>query len=176
MKKCPKCNIEKELLEFNSQKTRCLICHRIAAQLWRDNNLEKNREIQKDYTKNRRCKNSQTKHSKSHYRRNKKRIIDKVKVLNKVRHSVVFNTIVDYLLLNACVDCGEKNPLKLTFDHVRGNKEFNISDSFRVGYSLEKIFLEIEKCEVRCFNCHMEKTAIERGYITYKILRERNII
>jgi hypothetical protein len=33
----------------------------------------------------------------------------------------------DYFKTHPCVDCGEPNPLKLSFDHVRGKKAFAVS-------------------------------------------------
>jgi hypothetical protein len=69
-----------------------------------------------------------------------------------------------YLKNNPCVDCGETDPVVLTFDHI-SNKEFNISCV--VGsYSWDRILKEIHKCEVRCANCHMRKTA--KDYNWYK--------
>jgi len=61
-----------------------------------------------------------------------------------------------------CVDCGELDPIVLHFDHVRGIKEFSIADM--VTYSMKRVWKEIEKCDVRCANCHTRKTALEQGW------------
>jgi hypothetical protein len=68
-----------------------------------------------------------------------------------------------YLLKNPCVDCGENNPLVLTFDHVRGDKRFGISEMVGRGWCMETIKAEIGKCDVVCFNCHMRRERIKRG-------------
>lgn len=55
-----------------------------------------------------------------------------------------------------CTDCGIKYPsYVMDFDHVRGEKQFNIG-----SYPLTTIPLakEIEKCDVVCSNCHRERT------------------
>lgn len=64
----------------------------------------------------------------------------------------------DYLLEHPCVDCGESDPIVLEFDHVRGEKIINISNAVGHGWGREKILAEIEKCDVRCANCHRRKT------------------
>lgn len=65
--------------------------------------------------------------------------------------------IQSYLQGHPCVDCGEADIMVLEFDHVRGKKHFTISDFSRVTYSLTKVKTEIEKCDVRCANCHRRK-------------------
>jgi len=60
----------------------------------------------------------------------------------------------DYLRLHPCVDCGNSDVRVLEFDHVRGKKETNVSNIIRNGWKLERLISEIEKCEVRCCNCH----------------------
>jgi hypothetical protein len=40
---------------------------------------------------------------------------------------------------------------------VRGTKKGNISDMVNNGWSLETIRVEISKCDVVCFNCHMKR-------------------
>ncbi len=69
--------------------------------------------------------------------------------------------IYEYLQTHPCVDCGESDPIVLQLDH-QGDKTANVSDLVKVG--LTRIKQEIEKCEVRCSNCHAMKTAKERGY------------
>jgi hypothetical protein len=48
----------------------------------------------------------------------------------------------------------------LEFDHLR-DKKFAIGKAASGGYSLKKIQEEVEKCVVRCANCHRKKTAVQ---------------
>ncbi len=66
--------------------------------------------------------------------------------------------IKEYLLSNPCIDCGETDTIVLEFDHVRGEKINNVSKMVQSGASIDKIKSEIDKCEVRCANCHRRVT------------------
>jgi hypothetical protein len=57
-----------------------------------------------------------------------------------------------------CVDCGEADPIVLEFDHVRDTKVNGISDLVYRNANLAVIQAEIDKCEVRCANCHRRVT------------------
>ena len=70
------------------------------------------------------------------------------------------NFIASYLTSHACVDCGESDTVVLDFDHVRGEKLYNISQMVAERCSIKTIEAEIAKCEVRCSNCHRRKTAL----------------
>jgi len=52
-----------------------------------------------------------------------------------------------------CVDCGERDPLVLEFDHLR-DKCFGIAQGFR-DRNWQSILDEIAKCIVLCGNCHL---------------------
>ena len=56
-----------------------------------------------------------------------------------------------------CVDCGMTDIRCLDFDHL-GDKKSNISVMVHTSRALSVIKAEIEKCEVRCSNCHRIKT------------------
>lgn len=65
----------------------------------------------------------------------------------------------EYLLSHPCVDCGEGDLRVLDFDHRPGSgKSHNVMFLVNSGYSLERIRAEIEKCDVRCRNCHARVT------------------
>lgn len=70
----------------------------------------------------------------------------------------------NYLLEHPCVDCGETNPVVLEFDHVRGTKHFNIGEAASRVLSLKRVQAEVAKCEVRCANCHRQKTYRDAGH------------
>lgn len=56
-----------------------------------------------------------------------------------------------------CADCGALYPsYVLDFDHVRGEKEFAISQ--HQTRSPEQIAVEIAKCDLVCANCHRIRT------------------
>ena len=59
-----------------------------------------------------------------------------------------------------CADCDVKYPPHvMDFDHVRGEKEFGIGESYyRVGR--KRLLAEIAKCDVVCANCHRERTFV----------------
>ena len=72
--------------------------------------------------------------------------------------------VIDYLKSHPCVDCGESDPVVLDFDHVRGQKTESVTRMLMAGYSTKTLLKEIEKCEVRCANCHRRKTARTQGW------------
>lgn len=73
-----------------------------------------------------------------------------------------------YLAEHPCIDCGETDIVVLQFDHVRGHKRDNVSSLARSGHPLEVIKTEIDKCEIRCANCHVRKTAREQNWYKAK--------
>jgi hypothetical protein len=70
--------------------------------------------------------------------------------------------IDEYLSAHPCVDCGESNIALLDFDHI-GNKVGDVASMVRDARSWGVIADEIAKCEVRCANCHMRRTARMMG-------------
>jgi len=69
----------------------------------------------------------------------------------------------NYLKAQPCVDCGESDPVVLQFDHFK-DKKYQLANLVGSNRSWQVILKEIEKCEVRCANCHYRKTAREKGY------------
>ena len=74
--------------------------------------------------------------------------------------------IVEYLKQHPCADCGEEDILVLQFDHVRGEKKYVLSVIICGGHSWNTVWNEILKCDVRCANCHIRKTA--KDFKNYK--------
>lgn len=79
------------------------------------------------------------------------------------RRRNAYRSFIDgYKSEHPCVDCGESDPVVLDFDHVLGKKKFNIG-SAASGKTIAEIVAEIEKCEVRCANCHRRATHLRRS-------------
>lgn len=81
--------------------------------------------------------------------------------------------IYDYVFTHGCVDCGENSPECCDFDHVTGEKSGNISQMVHRGLCKETILKEIEKCVIRCANCHRKKTA--KDFNWYADLMKHNV-
>lgn len=71
--------------------------------------------------------------------------------------------VYDYLLNHPCVDCGENDPIVLEFDHISDKSE-SISVMVKNRKTIKSIQQEINKCEVRCSNCHKRRTAKQFGW------------
>lgn len=76
------------------------------------------------------------------------------------RHREKIRTKLFYFLSEkSCIDCGEKDPIVLEFDHREPKGKFKIVAKMLSGhYSWESVEREIKKCEIRCANCHRRKT------------------
>lgn len=137
MKKCSRCGKEKSLAEFNFK------------------NLSKG-------LRHYHCKECSRLYVRSHYERNKKYYLLKARRRNQVVRREIRGYVWNYLTFHPCVDCGEKDPIVLEFDHIK-DKSFTISSVGRDKKLLD-VKKEIEKCEVRCANCHRRKTSKQFGW------------
>jgi len=76
------------------------------------------------------------------------------------RHRIkVRERLLEFLSTKCCTDCGEDDPVVLDFDHVNPKKKFKkVAGMLSGHYSWESVLREIQKCEIRCANCHRRKT------------------
>lgn len=150
---CIKCDAEKPVEDFN----------------WRD----KKRGV-RHYT----CKACHSAYRRQHYLENIEKYKEKARRWNAENQDEVRmrmrRYVLEYLLEHPCVDCGETNPIVLEFDHVRGEKIMEVSVMLGSMATFERIQAEIDKCEVRCANCHRIKTAKERGWHILDLMAEYN--
>jgi hypothetical protein len=132
----------------------------------------------KDRAKGRRhsyCKYCMRELVRDHYRRNVQYYIRKAKARSPSWRAVMQHKLLSYLSRHPCVDCGEDDPVVLEFDHIDPTtKMFEVSILMkrRVGWC--RVRTEIEKCVVRCANCHRRRTAIQFGW--RKLLSARSSI
>jgi len=65
------------------------------------------------------------------------------------------SAVAIWKLDRGCIDCGyNTDPAALEFDHVRGEKRAPVSIMIRRHHPQALILEELEKCDVRCANCH----------------------
>ena len=107
------------------------------------------------------CRPCRAAYKQEHYAKNKQKYIDAANRRNRLLRIERTEWLVEYFQSHPCVDCGEKDPVVLEFDHLR-DKSFHIGQS--LNYRRWSLILEeIEKCEVVCSNCHRRRTARRRN-------------
>ena len=112
------------------------------------------------------CRECGKKKSKDYYHSNKEEHYKNTKERSKKHINMLRQYVYDYVSKIGCSDCGEKNPACLDFDHTSGEKKELISRLVHQGVSLQSLLSEIDKCTIRCSNCHRKKTA--RDFNWYK--------
>lgn len=143
MQKCTKCNVSKSDEGFS----------------WRLRN--KTRKLQ--------CKQCDKEYRKNHYWANRDYWLKKSKRVNKNLLKRNRDYVYDYLLSHPCVDCGETNPIVLEFDHLcPRNKTASVFEFMRKFFAIGRIQEEIDKCAIRCANCHKIRSAQQFGYWRFK--------
>jgi hypothetical protein len=133
MKRCPSCTLNKQLDQFS----------------------RRGRQDQRPQSWCRECKNKDQNNKR---KANKQKANQQHKVYRDRSIAKNREFVYQYLLKHPCVDCGESDPIVLEFDHLR-DKTIEVSTLVNGSYSIDRICQEIDKCEVRCANCHRRKTA-----------------
>ena len=111
--------------------------------------------------------------ARKHYLENKALYVKRAKVGKKKSIARNREFLLQYLLRHPCIDCREDNPIVLEFDHKKELiKLGNLSNMMMNGVSINKLQLELEKCDVRCANCHRIKTAKEEDWWIYRAAKE----
>jgi hypothetical protein len=105
--------------------------------------------------------------SKEYYQKNKEKHKKVTRLRKETTILVIKKFVYDYAANKGCIDCGERNVACLDFDHVRGNKRDNVAIMVHDGCSMTSVVSEIEKCEIRCANCHRKKTAKEQNWYSW---------
>jgi hypothetical protein len=100
-------------------------------------------------------------------------MLERSKILRRLRKKSIQEVIWNYLTNHPCIDCGENDPIVLDFDHVKGEKKKEISRMIKGNNGIKSILEEIDKCEVRCANCHRKKTAKTMNW--YKLVLNKNL-
>jgi hypothetical protein len=143
MKKCTRCKEEKSFESFSIKGNRK-----------KDNSI-----IYQDF-----CKNCQNEYTKKWYIENKEKHKRNTAILNKKNFESIRYYIYNYLKDKECIDCKSIDFRTFQFDHRdRNNKVSEISTMVKNRVRLELIKLEINKCDIRCANCHIIKTGIENN-------------
>lgn len=71
------------------------------------------------------------------------------------KHRYVYQILQD----SACIDCKDTDIRVLELDHVKDSKVIPVSKMLtKPRWSVLDLKREIDKCEVRCANCHRQKT------------------
>ena len=74
--------------------------------------------------------------------------------------------VLEYLEGHPCIDCGNSNPIVLEFDHrIPSEKSFAVGRAVNGSHrSWKLIKSEIDKCDVRCANCHKIRTCEQQDW------------
>lgn len=89
------------------------------------------------------------------YEVNKQEHKARVRVRNEAERIANREQVKQYLSTHPCVDCGTTDLRVLEFDHREGAvKVAEVGRLVASSMSWETIAREIDKCDVRCSNCH----------------------
>lgn len=133
MKRCGTCDTDKEVSEFNKNKSKPDGLNTIC----KDCSKEKSKNY---YNENR-----------EHHKKVIRKRSNRIKQENRVK-------MLEILKKSSCADCGGTDFRVLEFDHVRGKKRQHVSVMVGCGWAWKQIEEEIKKCDIVCANCHRIRT------------------
>ena len=99
---------------------------------------------------------------KAYFRERGQLHLDQVSAAKGARRKRAHARVIQLLTTSPCVDCGERDPRVLEFDHT-GEKITEVATLVGDGTRIDLIEAEIAKCDVVCCNCHRRRTYLRRG-------------
>jgi hypothetical protein len=94
-----------------------------------------------------------------HYAKNAEAVKEKVALNNRLLRQRNREYVNSIKANTPCADCGViYPPYVMQFDHVSDDKRDNVADLVRSSVSIKTLQTEIDKCELVCSNCHVERT------------------
>ncbi len=74
---------------------------------------------------------------------------------NKLRKEKVREWVKEYRKRHPCIVCGEADERCLDFHHRNPKeKEIEIAKAYVLGWSVQRLEIEVSKCDILCANCH----------------------
>ncbi|OLB84781.1 MAG: hypothetical protein AUI15_34245 [Actinobacteria bacterium 13_2_20CM_2_66_6] len=111
-----------------------------------------------------RCRLCMRAYAREHYRRNKVRYANADWARKRSSRGDIDRMVDEYLRTHPCVDCRANDPLVLDFDHRDGVEKLETVAFLRARGNRDELLAEIDKCDVRCSNCHQRRTAKQFGW------------
>lgn len=102
------------------------------------------------------CRHCHKTYAAERHRRRTPEQVRRKREADRAKVAAVRAQVWEYLRGRSCIDCGEADTVVLEFDHT-GVKAGNVSDLVK-NDSWSSVLAEIQKCEVRCANCHRRRT------------------
>lgn len=110
------------------------------------------------------CRTCQAAYRRAHYLRNKAVYIRRAEQQTIRKRLENRRQVRLYLLSHPCVDCGEEDPLVLDLDHRDPKEKVQAVTWLAARRRWVIVAAEIDKCDVRCANCHRIRTAVQFGW------------
>lgn len=130
--------------EYNNDRTEYF------KQYYRDNKEKLQKQFKEKYSEQR---NERLVQQENYYIQNSDTILKKMKKKDSIRRQVIIKAKD-----KPCMDCGVKYPSYVTqFDHRDPSTKVSAVSSM-ISCTMNKLLLEIAKCDVVCANCHAERT------------------
>lgn len=103
-------------------------------------------------------------YGRQHYLQNVPYYVAKAAVARQRSQFANQNIVDEFLRTHSCVDCGEADPVVLDFDHVDPKLKHGDVGRMQHGAGPDRLRAEMDKCVIRCGNCHRLRTARQFGW------------
>jgi hypothetical protein len=109
------------------------------------------------------CRPCCSEYGKEHYRKNAGVYTARARARAAIDRPRNREYVATFLKTHPCVDCGEGDPIVLEFDHRDPTTKRDDVGRLMHMANLTAVVAEVEKCDVRCGNCHRIRTATQFG-------------
>ena len=119
------------------------------------------------------CRPCRAAYKREHYLANRDRYIAAATRRKEALVAERMLFLVEFFRERPCMDCGERDPIVLEFDHL-ADKKFGVAAGLRT-HRWEDVLREIDKCDVVCANCHRRRTARRGGFVRAAVAQRQSL-